>query len=414
MKRGSFKRFWGIFLVVFIAALLPPHSSSAEVVMPSKVKKLQVEDATSTSATLTWKKSANADGYVIYSVDPETNGKKQVMRTSELTYTVHFSKLSDEFYYQVYAYRKNGKKYVLSAKGSSVVKVTPQLLRQVCYGNKCAFLEWDKVEGAKSYILYRYYPSKGTYKTVRKLTETNCKVTGLAVGKKYRYAVQSVSSSGKKSGYSNIVTVTGKKMEAVHGRYWTAYTKKNIKVVDTKTGKKLSLKKGTTLITVAATGGTTTGMLTNGKKIKVNGANLKYGNLVLTKSYDYYSKNQAEAFVNGSGFTSKTDWLIWISQYSASVHFFRGSKGQWKRQRVVQCVIGEYGHTKPGQFELIKREGNEMFFYWNDYKDWGQSFHGRVDANTRGAYSSGCIRLGTSDLFYLINNCPIGTRVISV
>lgn len=301
----------------------------------------------------------------------------------------------------------------ISAAGSQTVKN----FRLICYGNKAAFLGWDDVKNADRYSVYRYDASTGSYTLLGRTKESNYKVSGLTPKTTYQFVVRTIQG-GEESADSAIVTATAKKMnvKSIHGRYWSAKMKETTKVT-LSNGTKMTVKKGTSLFAEACSKNRINVILKTGQKFRLKGTKLKYSNLWLTKSYKYYSQEQAEMFVNSKGYTSQTNWLVWISQYSGSVHIFKGSKGKWKRQRVCPCVIGELGHTSPGVFKMIKREryngAPQTYFSWNSEKNWGLSFHNRIDKHTRGAYSNGCVRLGNSDLNYLTKNCALGTTVVS-
>lgn len=312
---------------------------------------------------------------------------------------------------------------LVPAQSSSAAKPAQvKNFRLICNGNKSAFLAWDKAKNASYYLIFDYDPVSGSYKRLAKTSARNCEVKKLTVGKIYHLVIQSVNSrKGKttKSAYSKILEVEGKEInvKGVHGRRYSVKIKKTFWTKDLRTGKRVKVKKGTSGITPAYMKKMHVVKLKNGVKIKVNRNKLKYNNLYLSKSYKLYTKAQAEAFINQKGYSSRTKWLIWVNHYTASVHIFKGSKGQWKRQRIAKCVVGESGRTSLGVFRLLKRASRsgkpQLYFTWNPAKDWGQSIHCRIDQHTRGAYSDGCIRLGDSDLYYLAKHCALGTTVVS-
>ena len=309
--------------------------------------------------------------------------------------------------------------------GHSSSAATPervQNFRLVYNGNKSAVLAWNKAKNASYYLLYQYNAQTGEYKKIGKTSACTYQVKRLKVGQIYQYAVQSVFSKKKKTvkaDYSDLVAVEGRRVELgnIHGRRWSVITNKSFTAKDTKTGETVRVKKGTTAV-ASAKGSTVSLVLKNGAKVKAKKKNLKYDNLALADSYDLYSQEQAEGFVNQKGYSSKTDWLIWISQYTGSVHVFKGAQGQWQRKRVAKCVVGKDGHTVTGVYRLLRHFTTHgkpaVYFTWNNVKQWGESIHCRIDSNTWGAFSSGCIRLGDSDLNYLIKHCPLGTTVVSL
>ena len=289
--------------------------------------------------------------------------------------------------------------------------------RLICYANRGVFLGWDDVKKADKYNVYTYDAATGIYSYLGQSKTSAYRVKNLKVGATYQFMVRSVRK-GKESANSSIVTATAKRIDTsnIHGRYWSAKMKKTTKVT-LKNGTKMTIKKGTKLFAEACSKNRITVILKTGEKFRLKGTKLKYTNLWLTSSYKYYSQEQAEMFVNSKGYSSKTKWLIWISQYSGSVHIFKGSKGKWKRQRVAMCVVGKLGHTTPGVFKTIKRSSRngkpQIYFSWNPEKNWGLSIHCRIDKHKRGAYSDGCIRLSDKDLKYVASKCPLGTTVVS-
>lgn len=290
--------------------------------------------------------------------------------------------------------------------------------RLICYGNKVAFLGWDDVKKADKYTIYLYNSSTNSYSYFGQSKTSAYKAKNLRPGTTYQFIVRSVRK-GQESADSGVVTATAKQIDTsdLHGRYWSAKMKKTTKVT-LSNGAKLTVKKGTKLYAEACSKNRITVILKTGEKFRLKGTKLKYTNLWLTSSYQYYTQEQAEMYVNSKGYSSQTNWLIWISQYTGSVHIFKGAKGKWKRQRVAMCVIGALGHTTPGVFKTIRRSSRngkpQIYFSWNPDKNWGLSIHCRIDKHKRGAYSDGCIRLSDKDLKYVANKCPLGTTVVSM
>ncbi len=422
MRKLSLKRIRGLLLVAFVLAFAPALLSSAAV-KPGFVETVIATDVTGTRATLTWTRAKNATGYNVYLVDSETSeiiGGKPIATTTDCRCVVAL-RPGRMFSFQIFAYLQNGRKTVENEEGSPPVDVEPQTLRVLCYGNGYAYLEWDETEKADGYILYRYNKKKGKYKKLQTLQDTSCLVS-IPEGESYKYMLRSYRiKKGKRvlSTKSNELKVKGKKLEVVHGRLWQAWLNRDVIAKDKETGENVALKKGTrVLVAYHASGPIDATLLFSGGQqgstYTVNGSYLNYGELYLAPSYTYYSKNQAESFINCGGYTSKTNYLIWISQYTGSVHFFVGSQRRWKEQRVAQCIIGgPMGHTAVGQYELLDRgDPAHIYFYWNPYKEWGQAFHGYLDRNTWGALSYGCVRLSAADFAYL-KRLPYGTKVVS-
>ena len=67
-------------------------------------------------------------------------------------------------------------------------------------------LSWDAVDGAAKYKIYRATSKNGTYKLLSTTTKTSLTNTSVEAGEQYYYYVIAVSSDGKQSEKSNIVT----------------------------------------------------------------------------------------------------------------------------------------------------------------------------------------------------------------
>lgn len=203
----------------------------------------------------------------------------------------------------------------------------------------------------------------------------------------------------------------------VIGRRFNVTMKKTVttKVIGTK--KKVKVKAGTKLV-ANGHGSKVVCTLSSGKKIRVSRSSLHYVSLKTTKKT--YSQSVKENYVNKKGYSSKTNYLIWVNQYTLNTTIFKGSKGKWKMVRSMVCVVGKGtsdAMTSAGVFKLCRRDNAygmpRVYFTWNSRKGWGNSFHRRIGKLSRGAASHGCVRLGDSDLRYLADHCKMGTTVVS-
>lgn len=433
MKKQLFSRALLFSLTVFLLTLVPLRPASAAPERPDKVKKVSVTGTTETSVTLSWKDVKGADGYMVYLVDEETGERQRIAKLSKSVrkYTIKGLEPETPYFYQVYAYTVWKNQIYLGKEGSPAVEVqtsvvTPGVvknLQRICYGNKSVFLAWDAAKNATGYVIYVYDKEEDEYVKAGSTLETNYQLKGLTVGKVSQIIVRSyrrVAGHIKFSKESEVIKAKGKKIDvsAVHGRFWASKVKTDYKTKDLKTGKTITVKRGTSVWTSARNGGTLTAIsMKTGRKFKIKGTNLYFDNLWVTSSYKYYTKAQREAYINGKGYESQTEYLIWINQFSSCFTVFKGSKGRWKQVLATDCVIGTVGHTSPGVFKLIKY-GTELgkpmiFFTWNSFHENGLAIHCRLDINKRGALSGGCIRLGDPELYFVYNNCKLGTTVVS-
>lgn len=398
-------------------------------IVPGNVKKLKAKSGSS-YIQLTWKKAKDAVKYEIHTVDPKTNKTTKIATTKKTTYKVKNLIPNQDHMFQIFAVNNKGGAVNLSAQGSPIAKgrinvtkpAVPTNFHISVAGDRSFTLKWNKAKNATGYYLYMYNDKTGKYEQIKKTRSTTLKISGLKDGKLCRFKVQSYRTAGK-------YNVTSKKSKAisekaqkfsklakqVHGRYYNTTVKSTTRATLVKNGKKIKVKAGTKVVATTLSGSSVTAMMPDGRKIKISPKVLRFTSLNTIKTS--YSKEVKEAFVNQKRYSSPTNYLIWISQYTLETTIFKGSVGKWKAVRSMPCVIGAMGRTTPGTFRLIRVEydygGPVIYFSWNSIKNWGNSFHRYVDGNRRGAYSHGCVRLSDSDLYYIKNNCPMGTTVIS-
>lgn len=396
---------------------------------PGKVHSLRVIKKGEISARLSWSKASNAEGYRIYRIDKETGEKTKVGSTKKTQYLVQNLKSGQKYYYQIFSYNKNKGKVQLAEEGSNIVAVQVRVktpgkvasLRVGAYGDLRVLLKWNTVKNATGYEIYQYNEGEKEYKKIAATSKTMYTVKKLKEDETYRFKVRAVRGVGNQKAYgafSKIVKAKAKavNMGHVHARYYTATLKSNV-TVTLSNGKKKTLKKGTSVVTKSRKQKQNVTAIISGKyTAKIAGSKLSYGNLYTKKMY--YTKAQAEAFVNMRGYKSNTKALIWVSQYTLATYIFKGSQGEWRLVRKMPCVVGYKGHTPQREFTIVKR-GYQYgyvchYITWSNTMQRGYAFHRRTTPGvTRAASSGGCIRLSDSDLTYISNNCPVGTKVVS-
>lgn len=278
-------------------------------------------------------------------------------------------------------------------------------------------LTWKKAAGA---IGYRVFLVDGTtgqrLSRVASTKKTTVTVKNLTPGTRYYFQVYAYNSEGKGPGSSIVTAKTTNWLRTVHKRYFVV-TVTSATTVKTASGKTIRIPKNTKIVahTRTTVKKKIKATLSDGTVITISNTKLRYGNVKTTT--EYYSQTVKESFVNKKNYSSSTDYLIWINQYTCNTTIFKGSRGKWVQVRSMPCVIGNGGKTSVGTFKLLKQDAYRnkprVYFTWNPAKNWGQAFHCRKDSNTRAAVSDGCIRLADSDLYYLVANCPLGTTIVS-
>lgn len=145
------------------------------------------------------------------------------------------------------------------------------------------------------------------------------------------------------------------------------------------------------------------------------------------QNHDYDDGVKA-AWVNYKGYTSKTEYLVWISIAYQRVNVFTGSAGNWKLDRSFIVGTGAPGHDTPvGVFKVIGRSAAgwttkeytvKPVIFFNTY---AYGFHSRLyypkttkikDARIGFPISHGCIRMYDEDVAWFYENIPTGTTVV--
>ncbi len=342
--------------------------------------------------------------------------------------------------------------YFVSAGAASktVTPNPPTSFYSSALGDKSVTLRWNPGANAQGYGIYQYDSTTKSYQligTVKATTYANCVyvVKKLTAGKTYRFYIKSYRvSNGKKvwSKASSVVKITAKEfsdeVKSVHTAYYTVTTKKAVSVTITsgaKKGKKKKLAKGTKLTVTSKTGTTVKGYLKSGTAITVKRSALSYTGLdIQAKTSADYTTQTKEDYVNYKNYTSPTKYLIWISQYKCKVNVFQGSRGKWKLIKTYPCSIGTWVDRTPGGIRRIlakytssKYGGPYPIIYFSPGENGssanpqGAAFHyynapGMM--NRPGvlgkSVSNGCCRLQADALWWIYQNCPVGTTVISL
>ncbi|MDD3491328.1 MAG: fibronectin type III domain-containing protein [Paludibacter sp.] len=425
MKKGLL-----IFGVMAVLMMLMNLQVFAAAAAPGNVKKLTAKAVSERSVQLSWNKVSKATGYKIFRVSLATGKQTYLGTTSNNSYTFKKVNVNTKYSFVVYAYKKSGTATVNSALPSPVASVTTAILtpnrppkfRIAGYGNKSILLKWDAAKNATGYYVYMYKEKTRRFEKIAATRSTSCRISKLTAGVKYQFRVQAYRTVQKTTAVSKASdTVSGKakdlsmEINSVHGRCYSATLRSKTTVTIVTTQKTKKLKAGTRILTTDyGRTGTITAYLTDGTKIKISGSLLNY-NGGYYAAPNAFSKKTKEAFINARGYSSDTNYLVWVSQYTYTTNIFKGSKGEWELVRSMPCVIGKDGRSPVGMFELLFADSayGGVQIYYTYGPQGGNSFHRRLDANVQAAVSLGCVRLGDTDLYYLYNTCPMGTAVLS-
>ena len=133
-------------------------------------------------------------------------------------------------------------------------------------------------------------------------------------------------------------------------------------------------------------------------------------------------------WVNAMGYSSDTQYLIWVNRTYQRVNIFIGSQGNWKLDRVFLCGTGKRGSSTPvGEYTVWAfQEGWHHSTYWCEpvvrfYTGSGYAFHSRLwkpghetlqDDRIGFPISAGCVRMYDEDVQWMYDNIPMNTKVV--
>lgn len=142
-----------------------------------------------------------------------------------------------------------------------------------------------------------------------------------------------------------------------------------------------------------------------------------------------YEDFEKEIWINARGYSSKTDYLIWVNLSMQRVNIFQGSKGSWQLDRSFIVGTGAPGHGTPvGEYFITYKQSYGWTTSTYTVKpvvgfktNSGYAFHSRLyypgteklrDASIGFPVSHGCVRMYDEDVWYIYNSIPLNTAVI--
>lgn len=141
-----------------------------------------------------------------------------------------------------------------------------------------------------------------------------------------------------------------------------------------------------------------------------------------------YKPYEKEVWVNAKGYSSRSQYLVWINRAYQHVNVFQGSKGNWKLIKSFLVGTGAAGSPTPTGLTTVsyKSAGGWTTSTYTVrpvvgfYPGTGYAFHSRLcypgtdteyDFSAGYPVSHGCIRMYKSDINWIYNNIPVGTTV---
>ena len=264
----------------------------------------------------------------------------------------------------------------------------------------------------------------GKFNTVNKIGAGNAQSVELPGSENaFKLYVDSTLQTAKITGASNLVTVNGTAQDVTLGGSKTTLDGSG-KV------KNLAINAyGCNIKVIAESVTDSSGQAEIDRVLKL--VTLGYtGNFTLQWALEHdYQDFEKEIWVNAKGYTSSTNYLIWVNLSMQRVNIFKNNTGTW--ELCHSCVVGT---GAPGR-------GTPVGVYKTTYKAWsgwttstytvkpvvgfkentGYAFHSRLyrpgstvlsDASIGFPVSHGCVRMYDADVKYIYDNIPLGTTVV--
>jgi len=143
--------------------------------------------------------------------------------------------------------------------------------------------------------------------------------------------------------------------------------------------------------------------------------------------YTDYTREQKENFVNYTkGYSSTSDYLVWVNLKTQKVNIFTGAEGSWKLIRAFSCCTGK--NSTPTIAGVFRYQYRNNFWDFGDYYvkqvmvfNGGHAFHTRTYVKATGGLldptigrpaSHGCVRMYDADVNWMAANIPFGSTVV--
>ena len=155
------------------------------------------------------------------------------------------------------------------------------------------------------------------------------------------------------------------------------------------------------------------------------------GNYTLKWAQEHdYDPEIKPAWVTLKGYSSKTQYLVWVNLTYQRVNIFQGSQGNWELVRECLCGSGKpstptikgvfttsykqpswnYGSYYCGP--IVRFHGTSGYAFHSRLQYWPMNSDRYYDASIGYPISHGCLRMYNDDIWFMYNNIPNGTTVV--
>ncbi|MCF0123871.1 MAG: L,D-transpeptidase family protein, partial [Ruminiclostridium sp.] len=143
-----------------------------------------------------------------------------------------------------------------------------------------------------------------------------------------------------------------------------------------------------------------------------------------------YDPEIKTAWVNLKGYSSNTQYLVWVNLTYQRVNIFQGYQGNWKLIRSCLCGSGKnstptikgvfttsykqqswnYGSYYCGP--IVRFNGSSGYAFHSRLEYWPMNSDRYYDARIGFPVSHGCLRMYNDDIWFMYYNIPNGTTVV--
>lgn len=200
-----------IEVTVGAAPVQKPDDPVKEEKAPEAVKAFRQKAQSTTWITLSWGKSADADGYLLYRYDAKRKKSELIQNiasASTQSYKIKKLKKATNYTFQIIPYKNaEGKRLMgpaASLKTSTATKA-PTVKVEKC-SSKAVRIKWKKIKGCSGYEIAMSQKKTKNYKVIKTMKKVSAvkfdKKKGLKKGKTYYFKVRTYRKAGGKKVYS--------------------------------------------------------------------------------------------------------------------------------------------------------------------------------------------------------------------
>lgn len=192
-----------------------PDYSSAYSKVVSQISKLTrpvvkaSNEASTGEVKLTWESISGAEKYYIYRATSKNGSYKLIATAKDAFYVDKNGSVGKAYYYRVKAvHEKTEANSALSSVIRAVQDMKCPTVEVKLNSASQPVVEWEKIDGAEKYVIYRATSKSGEYKKIKTTTDTSFKDTDANTGKTYYYKVKAIHSiSTANSAWSPVVKI---------------------------------------------------------------------------------------------------------------------------------------------------------------------------------------------------------------